>query len=85
MSKTAREPGPIGQEVVAIIRERMGRQRIKQADLVRLTNMQQSTLSRILDEQREIGIDEAQVIGVALKTTGADLINEAVTRLSADK
>lgn len=81
MGKVTRAPGQLGAEVVAIIREKMGRQRILQADLARLTSIPQSTLSRTLDGKREIGIDEVQAIGSALKTTGSELVNEAARRL----
>ena len=79
--KAARDPGPIGREVVAIIRERLGRQRLTLADLIRITGLPQSTLSRTLAEKREIGIDEVEKIGRVLGTSAAELISEAAVNV----
>ena len=70
-------PGPVGQEVSAILRERMGRLRITQADLVRETGLDQGRLSRMLADERVIHIDELDLVTRALKTDAAEVLNSA--------
>jgi hypothetical protein len=43
--------------------------------------MPQSTLSRTLTEKREIGIDEVELIALALGTSAAELISTAADHI----
>jgi transcriptional regulator with XRE-family HTH domain len=58
----------------------MGRLRLTQADIARMTGLKQSSLSRTLAEEREIGVDEIQAIALAFGTTAAVLVGEALER-----
>ncbi|MDR2895411.1 MAG: helix-turn-helix transcriptional regulator [Propionibacteriaceae bacterium] len=74
-------PGRIGQEVTALMRERMARKMMKQVDLVRATGIEQSRLSKILYCKREMPIDDAYAISRALGMGVGDLVDEALDRL----
>ncbi len=64
-----------------MIRERMARKMIKQADLVRETGIEQSRLSKILYDKREMPIDDAYKISEALGVPLGELVDQAIQHL----
>ena len=75
--KSARIPGPAGVSVSRAIRAAMGAQRLNQAELVRRAGIPQSTLSKILADKRDLGIDEYLRICSALALNPGQVLDEA--------
>jgi transcriptional regulator with XRE-family HTH domain len=62
----------------------MGRRRVTQADMVRITGLPQSTLSRTLSDQRDMGLDELQAIAEALGTNARAILDTATAAMRAE-
>jgi transcriptional regulator with XRE-family HTH domain len=65
-------------ELAALIRERAGRMNLHQADLVRMTGIGQSTVSRIWNAQKPVLLDELILIARALGTTAGEVADAAL-------
>jgi DNA-binding Xre family transcriptional regulator len=77
MGRDAVRPGPVGRELSALIRERMARKRMTQAEMVRATGIPQWRLSRILRDLLVATADDLVAVAGALDISPGELIDAA--------
>lgn len=70
-------PGPLSVEIASLLRQHMAAQKINQPTLSRSTGIPQSTLSRLLNGQRQLYIDQLEVVCVAMELDVGEVVSRA--------